>query len=155
DRLVGCGARPRVVGEDTVRGVTGLDLDVIAGGETEILGRTPEHLAEPVVLGASEVFDQTQQVQPAGGDGLAELVVGEPIELPQDDVALLIEKRGQDLLLGAGSWLGHRRSDPLRLSASTQGSLSTDVESYLTNRDRDGARTADADGRSAHSSDAE
>jgi hypothetical protein len=69
----------------------------------------------------SEVFDQTQQVQPAGGDGLAELVVGEPIEVPQDDVALLIEKRGQDLLLTAGSWLAHRRSGPLRFSASTPG----------------------------------
>ena len=33
DRLVGCGARPRVGGEDTVSGVTGLDLDVIADGD--------------------------------------------------------------------------------------------------------------------------
>ena len=45
DRLVGCGARPRVAAEDAVSGVTGLELSVIAGGETEILGRPPEHLA--------------------------------------------------------------------------------------------------------------
>src|SRR5438067_1493574 len=92
----------------------------------QVHSRQPGHVADrhgdkPVVLRASEVLDQTQQVQPTGGDGLAEPVVGEPIELPQDGVALLIEKRRRDLLLAAGSWLAHRLSGPLRFSPSTRG----------------------------------
>jgi hypothetical protein len=74
-----------------------------------------------VSVGASEVFDQTQQVQPAGVMGWRSWSSVSPSSFHKTDVALLIEKRGQDLLLTAGSWLGHRRSGPLRLSASTQG----------------------------------
>jgi hypothetical protein len=54
------------------------------------------------------VLDQTEQVQPAGGDGLAEFVVRESIELPENDVALLVEKDRENLPFAADSLSGHR-----------------------------------------------
>ena len=38
------------------------------------------------------------------------LIVGESIELPENDLSLLVEKCRQNLLLAADSLSGHRRS---------------------------------------------
>jgi hypothetical protein len=78
DRLVGRAARAPVVAEDALGGVTWLEFGVIAGTETSWLEWSSEHLAQPVVLSGREVFDQTQQVQPAGSDEDGDGTTGRP-----------------------------------------------------------------------------
>ena len=64
------------------------------------LGRAaPKGFAEPVVRHARHVLRQGEKAHSARAHALAELTVGQPFELPDDDIELLVEELPQNLLL--------------------------------------------------------
>jgi hypothetical protein len=110
DRLVACVACPREERKNAVGGVAGIELHVVARLKPPRPGGPSEDLAQPVAIGGRHVLHDSEEAHPAGGHGLAELIVGEAIDLPQDHIVLLVKEVGQDLFFAAGSLSGHRES---------------------------------------------
>ena len=74
------------LGPRLVRGgpQVGEGLEVVVPPPGQSFGkRAPEDVAEVPGLGAGEVLDQTEEVRPGGGQRPADVVLGEPVELPE------------------------------------------------------------------------
>jgi hypothetical protein len=127
DRFVASDACPREERKHAVGGVDGIEFHVVARLKPPRAGGPSEDFAQPVALGGCHVLDQSEQAHPAGGHGLAELVVGEAVDLPEDYIALLVEKGRQYLPFAAGSLSGHRELISLfRFSAFEGGEEARD-----------------------------
>src|SRR5919106_2361815 len=62
-------------------------LSIVGKPRQGLLKGAPEALTEVACLDARDMLNQSQKVGPGGSQRSADVVLGEPVELPQEDVS--------------------------------------------------------------------
>lgn len=127
--LVRVGAGPAVAVDDLLAGLLGgrpqVGVRFGGAGDPQRLGtgeRPAEGLAEVDRLGTGEVLDQSQEVGAGRGQGAADVVLGEALDLQQQGVAGVLEVEAK---VGGGVLCGHRISLSAAQSLSTENRAGT------------------------------